>query len=87
MCVPASALAKSVTVSSGGVTAKLDYTPGKFSMDSDVAIRISQGSNLLYSGAAAGQCGKSCQVVPDPVMRASPIGMVSTMVLSEVRTM
>jgi hypothetical protein len=67
LSVPASALAKSVTVSSGAVTAKLTYTPGKFSMDSDVAIRIAQGSNLLYSGAAAGQCGKSCQVVPNPV--------------------
>jgi hypothetical protein len=67
LSVPGSALAKAVTVSSGGVTAELTYTPGKFSMDSDVAMRITQGSSLLSSGAAAGQCGKSCQVVPNPV--------------------
>jgi hypothetical protein len=67
MAVPASALAESVTVSSGGLTAKLTYTPGKFSMDTDVDIRITEGGNLLYSGPAAGDCGKSCQVVPNPV--------------------
>jgi hypothetical protein len=67
LLTPAAAVAKSVTVSSGALTAKLTYTPGKFETDSNVAIRITDGSTLLYSGAAAGDCAKFCEVVPHPV--------------------
>jgi hypothetical protein len=68
LLVPAAAIAKSVTVSSNGLTATLTYTPGHPEQsDNNIAIRITQGSTLLYSGAAAGKCSNDCDVLADPV--------------------